>query len=101
MLSKLAGGPPPAVGEPIFEENADFYGLPEGFPGRLAGEHERDAVQVANPQKLIWTRVVKYLVDEVMSDRIRPSMNAPLTRPPKLDLMHVHKYMVALKKASI
>jgi SAM-dependent methyltransferase len=43
---------------------------------------------------------VKYLVDEVTSSGIRPSMNAPLTRPDRLELMHIHKEMVVLKKAS-
>jgi hypothetical protein len=42
---------------------------------------------------------VKYLVDEVMSSGIRASINAPLTRPNRLDLMHVHKSMVVLQKA--
>jgi hypothetical protein len=42
---------------------------------------------------------VKYLVDEVMSSGIRPSINAPLTRANRLDLMHVHKGMVVLRKA--
>ncbi len=42
---------------------------------------------------------IKYLVDEVMSSGIRPSMTAPLTRPPRLELMHVHKSIVVLQKA--
>ena len=42
---------------------------------------------------------VKHLVDEVMSSGIRPSMGAALTRPDRLEVMHVHKSMVALRKA--
>jgi SAM-dependent methyltransferase len=43
--------------------------------------------------------LVKYLVDEVMSSGIRESMSAPLTRPDRLDFMHVHKSIVVLRKA--
>jgi hypothetical protein len=42
---------------------------------------------------------VKYLVDEVMSSGIRPSISAPLTRPNRLEMMHVHKSIVVLRKA--
>ncbi len=42
---------------------------------------------------------VKSLVDEVMSDRIRPSATAPMTRPARLDLMSVHQFAVVLRKA--
>lgn len=42
---------------------------------------------------------VKALTDEVMSKGIRPSMSAPLTRPDRLEAMHVHKGMVVLRKA--
>jgi cephalosporin hydroxylase len=42
---------------------------------------------------------VKYLVDEVTSSGIRPTMDAALTRPNRLDFMHVHKGLVVLKKA--
>ena len=43
---------------------------------------------------------VKYLVDEVMGSGIRPAMNAPFTRPDRLALMHVHKEVAVLQKAS-
>jgi SAM-dependent methyltransferase len=42
---------------------------------------------------------VKHLVDEVMSSGIRPSMGAALTRPDRLDVMHVHKPVIVLRKA--
>ena len=42
---------------------------------------------------------VKYLVDEVISQRIRDSMTAPLTRPDRLEFLHVHKPAVVMKKA--
>jgi hypothetical protein len=42
---------------------------------------------------------IKYLVDEVMSSEIRPSMSAPITRPDRLELMHIHKPIVVLQKA--
>lgn len=41
---------------------------------------------------------IKYLVDEVMSNGIRSSMQAPLTRPVRLESMHVHKGAVMLRK---
>jgi SAM-dependent methyltransferase len=44
---------------------------------------------------------VKYLVDEVMGSGIRPTRNAPLNRPRKLDLMHVHREMVVLRKTGL
>jgi hypothetical protein len=40
-----------------------------------------------------------YLVDEVMSSGIRPSITAPITRPDRLELMHIHKQIVVLQKA--
>jgi len=43
---------------------------------------------------------VKYLVDEVTSSGIRPSKHAPLTRPDRLEWMHVHKSIVVLRKAA-
>lgn len=42
---------------------------------------------------------IKYLVDEVASRGIRPSITAPLTRPNLLGSMHVHKSIVVLVKA--
>jgi len=42
---------------------------------------------------------VKYLIDEVMSSAIRPRIDAARTRPNRLDMMHVHKELVVLKKA--
>jgi len=42
---------------------------------------------------------VKHLVDEVMSRGIRPSMGAALTRPDRLEVMHVHKPLIVLRKA--
>ncbi len=42
---------------------------------------------------------VKHLVDEVTSSGIRPSMRAALTRPDRLEVMHVHKPIVVLRKA--
>jgi SAM-dependent methyltransferase len=42
---------------------------------------------------------VKHLVDEVTGSGIRPSMAAAPTRPDRLDVMHVHKAMVVLRKA--
>jgi SAM-dependent methyltransferase len=44
---------------------------------------------------------VKYLVDEVVGDGIRPTSDAPLTRPRKLELMHIRKEMVVLRKAGL
>jgi len=43
---------------------------------------------------------VKYLVDEVAGSGIRSSAKAPITRPDRLESMHVHKEMVVLKKTS-
>ena len=42
---------------------------------------------------------VKHLVDEVMSSGIRPSMGAALTRPDRLEVMHVHKAVIVVQKA--
>ena len=43
---------------------------------------------------------VKYLVDEVASAHIRESPAAPLTRPDRLEFVHVHKPAVVMKKAA-
>lgn len=43
--------------------------------------------------------LVKYLVDEVMSSGIRSTIDAPLTRPDRLEFMHVYKSIVVLRKA--
>lgn len=45
------------------------------------------------------TGFVKYLVDEVMSRGIRDSLMAPLTRPDRLEFMHVYKQAVIAQKA--
>ncbi len=45
------------------------------------------------------TGFVKYLVDEVMSRGIRHSLMAPLTRPDRLEFMHVYKQAVIAQKA--
>ena len=42
---------------------------------------------------------VRYLVDEVASRGIRPSINSPFTRPDRLEWMHIHKSIVVLRKA--
>ena len=42
---------------------------------------------------------VKYLVDEVMSRGIRDTMTAPLTRPDRLEFLHIFKPAVVMKKA--
>lgn len=42
---------------------------------------------------------VKFLVDEVCSHGIRPTRDAALTRPRKLESMHVHPEFVVLRKA--
>lgn len=43
---------------------------------------------------------VKAFVDEVCSHGIRPTRAAPLTRPRKLETMHVHPEFIVLKKAA-
>jgi SAM-dependent methyltransferase len=45
--------------------------------------------------------LVKFFVDEVCSYGIRPTQSAPLTRPHKLESMHVHPEFVVLRKAAI
>jgi SAM-dependent methyltransferase len=42
---------------------------------------------------------IKYLVDEVAGSGIVSSMNDPPTRPDRLEMMHVHKSIVVLRKA--
>src|SRR2546426_1968424 len=61
MLSKLPAGPTAAGAPPISRRNAHSAGLLLASGCRRAGEQERDAVQLANPQKLIWTRVIEIL----------------------------------------
>ncbi len=44
---------------------------------------------------------IKSLVDEVASDRIRPTVRTRPTRARRLDVMHVHREMVVLQKAAV
>jgi SAM-dependent methyltransferase len=43
--------------------------------------------------------LVKSLVDEVASSWIRPRMMMPDPRPPRMEMLHVYKQMVVLRKA--
>jgi SAM-dependent methyltransferase len=43
--------------------------------------------------------LVKYLVDEVASSWIRPRKMMPDPRPPRMEMLHVYKQMVVLRKA--
>jgi len=70
---------------------------------------ERSKTSLSESEGVLQTRIpthdfgmvgfIKHCVDEVMSSGIRPSMTAVSTRPDRLQLMHVHKSMVVLRKA--
>jgi len=57
MLSKLPTGSRPAGAKPFSHENAHFTSLRWLPDAGWRADRERDAVQVANPQEPIWTRV--------------------------------------------
>lgn len=59
MLSKLPPGHVGGRSETNPAANADSTGLSAAAEADGAGRLTRDAVQVANPQKLIWTRVLQ------------------------------------------